>query len=366
MNEQLIHQIALTKLPSVGPLTAKKLIKACGNPEMVFKENKSTLEKVDGIGPINSNRIFSHKKEAMSLAEQEVDFVLANQINALYFLDEKYPFRLKQCEDGPLVLFTKGNTNFNVTKVISIVGTRRATRHGLETCAKLVKEISPHQPLVISGLAYGVDGIAHQEALKEGLQTTGVLAHGLDRIYPSTHRKLAVEMCQFGGLATEFCSCTLPERENFPKRNRIVAGLSDVTIVVESSVKGGSLITARLAQDYNREVAAFPGSAGKVQSAGCNQLIKTNRAALVESAKDIEQLMGWKAIQRNAPALPRLSDLSKEQQLIAKVLINDGKTPIDMIVSKVSLPPNRIATLLLELEFEGVVQSFPGKLYGMV
>ena len=283
MDKNLLYHIALTSIPNIGSITAKKLIAYTGSVSQIFNDKKSTLEKIPGIGAFNAQNIIQNKDFALNLAQHELSFIEKHNINALTYLEDNFPKRLIQCEDGPLVIFSNGEFNFNSQKVISIVGTRNATDYGKEFCENLIFDLMPHKPLIVSGLAFGVDICAHKSAIKNNLPTIGVLAHGLDRIYPAIHTSTAKQMLENGGLVTEFRSGTNPDRENFPKRNRIIAGLSDLTIVIESSKKGGSLITADLANSYNRDVFALPGRINDTQSEGCNALIKQNKAHLIQS-----------------------------------------------------------------------------------
>ncbi len=364
MNGQLLYHIALTSIPNIGDVTAKKLIAHCGSSEQVFNDKKAALEKIPGIGGVNADKIMKHKTEALAIAEDELKFIEANDILPLFYLNDNYPKRLLHCEDGPILLYTKGNTEFNNPKVVSVVGTRKATDYGKDFCNKIIEELAPHNPLIVSGLAYGIDVCSHKAALKNKLSTVGVLAHGLDRLYPSQHASVAKEMLEKGGLASDYKSKTNPDRENFPKRNRIIAGLSDLTIVIESSKKGGSLITAYLANDYNRDVFALPGKLTDKQSEGCNNLIKTNKAALIQSTKDIEYIMGWKAASETKQNQTKLFvELTAEEKIITGILGQKDKTTIDSLSLEAKLPMSKTASLLLELEFNGVVKSLPGKLY---
>jgi len=367
MNETLLYNIAITSIPNIGDITAKKLIAYCGSAKQVFKEKKNVLSKVPGIGEANSQNIVQNTSFALSLAEQELKFIEKNNITPLFFLDDKYPKRLVHCEDGPVVLYTQGNVNFNQQKVISIVGTRKATDYGISFCEQLIKDLIPHQPLIISGLAFGIDVCAHKAALQNNIQTLGIIAHGLDRLYPKAHHSTAKKMIQNGGLATDFRSGTNPDRENFPKRNRIVAGLSDLTIVIESSKKGGSLITAGLANDYNRDVFALPGRIHDKQSEGCNNLIKSNRAHLIQSVKDIEYIMGWQASTKvKAKQTQLFAELSSDEKTLTDILLGKDKIAIDSIALEAKFPMSKTASLLLELEFNGIVKSLPGKMYRLV
>jgi DNA processing protein len=364
LNEQLQYHIALTSLPNVGDITAKKLIAYCGSSEQVFKEKKSVLEKIPGIGAINAQKILTHKTEALAEAEEELLFISKNKIVPLFYLNDNYPQRLRNCEDGPVLIYSKGNVDFNTNRVVSIVGTRKATAYGKDFCNQLVADLAIHQPLIVSGLAYGIDICAHKAALKNNLSTVGVLAHGLDRLYPEQHRGVANQMLEHGALISDYKWGTKPDRENFPKRNRIVAGVSDLTIVIESSKKGGSLITAHIANDYNRDVFALPGRLTDSQSEGCNHLIKTNKAALIQSAKDIEYLMCWEAQKKNKGIQQQLFvELSPIQQAISAIIAKHQKISIDELAIQAKLPMSKITTELLDMEFSGVVKTLPGKVY---
>ena len=360
--QELTYRIGITLIPGVGDVLAKKLIAYCGSPEAVFKEKKNNLIKIPDIGTKTAKSIAT--QQVLLRAEQEVKYLEEKQITPLYFLDKTYPFRLKQCEDGPVMLYVKGNINFNTNKVISVVGTRQATQYGKSVCQKLVEGLKNHNILVVSGLAYGIDIHAHKTALDNELATVGVVAHGLNMIYPSLHTNVAEKMLENGGLVTEFLSGTKPEKENFPKRNRIIAGLSDAVVVIESAKKGGSLITADIANSYNREVGAAPGNAENRFSSGCNWLIKTNRAALIENATDIENLMGWKEEKEENQPNQTISyhGLSNEEKYIMD-LLNDGKTNLDELCLQSKLPSSQISATLLNLEFAGFIKSLPGKVY---
>ncbi|MGE0560228.1 MAG: DNA-processing protein DprA [Flavobacteriales bacterium] len=367
LDKNLLYYIALTSIPNIGSITAKKLIAYTGSVNQIFSDKKSTLEKIPGIGVVNAQNIVQNKDFALNLAERELAFIEKNNIKAHTFLEENYPKRLTHCEDGPLVVFAKGEFDFNVQKVISIVGTRNATDYGKEFCEKLIADLIPHKPLIVSGLAFGVDICAHKLALKNNLPTIGVLAHGLDRIYPSVHTSTAKQMLANGGLISEFRSGTNPDRENFPKRNRIIAGLSDLTMVIESSNKGGSLITAELANGYSRDVFALPGRITDTQSEGCNALIKQNKAHLIQSVKDIEYIMGWKAEETVRPNQTKLFvELTTEEKMVFNILQQHDKLAIDNIALMAQLPMSKIAALLLEMEFKNVVKSLPGKMYKVV
>ena len=368
-SELLKYQIAIDMIPKIGSINAKKLIAYCGGVDAVFKQSKRALTKIPGIGEILAHEIVNQK--VLDRAQKEVEFVLKHKIRALYYLDTEYPDRLRQCEDGPIVLFLKGNpeVNLNQQKVISIVGTRSITDYGKEACETLIKDLTlrGHKPIIISGLAYGVDICAHKSALKYELPTVAVLGHGLDRIYPDAHRPIAKEIVSKGALVTDFPSFTSCEKNNFIKRNRIIAGLVDATIVVESAEQGGSLITADIANSYNREVFALPGQIFQKYSKGCNRLIKQNKAALIESAEDIEFLLGWeKPGEVKKPTQTILFPvLSDEEKIIMGVLQENGSEVIDAICVKTKMPVAKVSSILLNLEFSGLVKCKPGKVFAL-
>jgi len=291
--DQLKYQIGIGLIPKIGPAHAKKLIAYTGSAEAVFHEKSSALEKIPGIGSLLAEQITS--ANVLGRAEDEIKFILDNHIEYLFYLDENFPYRLKECEDGPILFFFKGKLDFNARKVISIVGTRRPTAYGKLMVKELIHGLEElgHNPLIVSGLAFGIDIQAHKYSLECNFPTIGVLAHGLDRIYPAEHKEAARQMIQHGAVLTEFLSFTNPDPQNFVKRNRIIAGLSDATIVIESGPKGGSLITADIANSYNRDVFAFPGRAKDEMSLGCNALIQENKAMMLRNAADFELAMGW-------------------------------------------------------------------------
>lgn len=364
MDKNLLYYIALTTIPNIGSVTAKKLIAYTGSVNQIFSDKKSALEKIPGIGAVNAQNIIQNKDFALNLAQHELSFIEKNNIITYTFLEDNFPKRLMHCEDGPLVIFSKGEFNFNSQKVISVVGTRNATDYGKDFCEKLITDLVPHKPLIVSGLAFGIDICAHKAALKNNLPTVGVLAHGLDRIYPSVHVSTAKQMLENGGLVSEFRSGTNPDRENFPKRNRIIAGLADLTIVIESSNKGGSLITADLANSYNRDVFALPGRINDTQSEGCNALIKQNKAHLIQSTKDIEYIMGWKAEETKKNNQTKLFvELTDDEKLIYDILNGQDKIAIDDIALLAKLPMSNTGSILLEMEFKNLVKSLPGKMF---
>ncbi len=368
MNEELIYQIGLTMIDGVGDVNAKSLLAYCGSAKAVFHEKKTRLQKIPGIGQTTANSIFQSKL-VLRKAEKELSFIEKYKIQALFFTDENYPQRLKFCYDGPVLIYYKGNANLNTEKIIGVVGTRRPSDYGKEMTEQLINELSGIDVLIISGLAYGVDILAHRVALDCGLETVGVLAHGLDRIYPGAHNNTAKKMLQQGGLLTEFMSNTNPDAVNFPKRNRIVAGLCDALVVVESKRTGGSLITATIANSYNKDVFAFPGRAGEVLAEGGNGLIKQNRATLIESAEDILFAMQWqekKAKNEKTKQIPLQISLNEEEQKVFNCLQSKDQLHLDEICMHTDFPVSKVSALLLQLEFSNLVKSRPGKVYELL
>lgn len=360
----LLYQIALTLLPKIGPKTGKELVSYCGGVEAVFHESKENLLKIPRIGRELARSVKSG--DVMKRAEKEMKYIEDNNIQTSFYLDESFPERLKHCDDHPLLLYYKGNADWNARKVVSVIGTRKASDYGKMICEQIVTDLSGHKDLLImSGLAYGIDSCAHRRAMDTGVPTIAVLGHGLDRIYPSANAWLARKMVANGGLITEFPTQTKPDRENFPRRNRIVAGMSDCVLVVESGEKGGAIITADIANSYNRDVFAVPGRLNDTYSQGCNNLIKTNRAALIESARDIEYIMGWdiKAEKNKAKQRKLFVEFSEEEEILVNVLKKNGTMGIDELILETRMGGTKIASVLLNLEFEGVVKCLPGKAY---
>lgn len=369
-DDESICSIALTLCPSIGHIGAKRLIDGMGSAVEVFRQRKELPEILPGISPDIVTALDC--PAAFLRAGQEMEFVEKKRITCLTLKDAGYPSRLRECEDAPLILFFKGNTDFNRLRVINMVGTRRATDYGKQFCADFLHDMAALCPdvLVVSGLAYGIDIHAHRAALANQLSTVAVLAHGLDRIYPYVHRKTAVDMLENGGLLTEFLTETNPERFNFVSRNRIVAGMCDATIVVESSDKGGSLITAELAEGYHRDCFAVPGRVSDAASIGCNQLIRDSKAALVQSAEDFVRAMGWMpASQSEKPeAVQRdlFPELTEEESNVVAILSRQGDLHINTLVVEANLPVNRMTALLFELEMKGVVKALVGGIYRLL
>lgn len=361
-----LYEIALTLVPGVGAVTARNLLENVGDAESIFKSSFAELTAIPGVGPKTAESIRS--KDCLAQAEKELAFVEKFKIKTLFYTSEEYPWRLRNCYDAPILLYYKGNAELNSSRVISVVGTRSATAYGRELTEKLTEDLGSYDVLVISGLAYGIDGIAHKACLKHQIPTVGVVGHGLDRIYPAQHRSLAEKMLACGGILTEFPSGTKPDRENFPKRNRIVAGLADATIIVEAAKNGGALITADLANSYDRDVFAFPGRVNDQFSSGCNHLVKTNRANLITEAKDIAYLMGWETKDAGTlkPQLELSLNLAPEEEKIVAVLRDRDALSIDEIFSLTQISPGKLAMHLLSLEMAGVLTALPGKRYKTV
>jgi len=362
--DDLSYKIAISLIPGIGAITARNLIAYIGSVEGVFQEKEQNLLKIPGIGEVNAQRVA--RQNVLDRAKREVDFILKNRIQTFFYLDDNYPTRLKNCSDAPIILYFKGNANLNERHIISVVGTRNATNYGKEICEELIRSFSEqsYQVVVISGLAYGIDVHAHKACLKYDVPTVGVFAHGLDKIYPALHAPIAAKMLENGGLITDFVSETNIDRQNFLRRNRIIAGLADATIIVESAEKGGALVTADIANSYNRDVFAFPGRSNDPFSRGCNNLIKRNEAVLVENQSDIEKAMNWD-VKTSSPKFIQTSlfvELSTEEQKLFD-LLKGGDRFVDEITFETQLPMSRVSSLLLGLEFKGLIVSLPGKMY---
>ncbi|TAE85006.1 MAG: DNA-protecting protein DprA [Bacteroidetes bacterium] len=362
---QLLYQIALNLIPGIGNVLAKNLVSYCGGVEAIFKQKKSRLLQIPGIGERLADHIVQFKD--FKAAETEIDFITKHGITTHFYLDQNYPTRLKLIADAPVMLYSLGNANLEAEKIVGIVGTRKATEYGKVVTEQLVEMLKPLGVLVVSGLALGIDAAAHKNAIKQHLQTVGVLAHGLDRIYPAQHKNLAKQMLNNGGLLTEFPSKTNPDRENFPQRNRIVAGLSDVLVVVETGVKGGAMITAEIANTYNKEVMAVPGRASDEFSFGCNSLIKLNKANILTVPEDLLTLMGWQAPQQQSLKNAQIKiPLSEKELGVVAVIKEKIKVGIDDLAFHLQIDNGTLSLLLLDLEFKGIIRSLPGKYYELM
>lgn len=365
MQQELLYKIALTAVPNIGAVQAKILVDHFGNAEDIFKAKKNLLENIEGIGTARAKNIKNF--EDFAVVEEEIEFIEKYKIQTLFLTDNLYPKRLLNCYDAPTMLYYRGNADLNSSKIISIIGTRNNTDYGRQITEQLVTDLQSFKAIIVSGLAYGIDIIAHKAALQNNLQTVGVLAHGLDKIYPRLHLSLAKQMTMYGGLLTEFPRGTLPDKHNFPRRNRIVAGMADATIVVETAVKGGSIITAELANGYSRDVFAFPGRIHDAKSAGCNHLIKNNRAILLNNAEELIEWLGWKEKKGKRKHQKELFiTLTDDEQVLVDILKEKETIHIDELFIKSGLNSSTVAAAILNLEFQNVVSSLPGKLYKLM
>lgn len=364
MSDHLLYQIALTQLPQVGALTAKNLVSYCGSAEGVFKATRRELLKIPGIGTVVTNSVLSAK--TFHLAEQEIDFLEKNRVEAVFYTDERYPTRLKQCPDGPVLLFFKGSTVelLHNERIVAIVGTRQPTDYGKALCEEIIEGLKPYNPLIISGLAYGIDVTAHRKACLIDVPNIGVLGHGLGSIYPSQHRSIALKMIENGGLLSEYIHSAKPDREHFPMRNRIIAGMCDALIVIETAASGGSMISAQLAADYSRDLFAVPGRVNDPKSAGCNYLIQNGSARLTVSAIDIAEAMFWEENGKKTTRQTQLLlDLSAEEEHLLQNIREKPEIAIDQLSVVSRMPPGELASALLGLEFKGAIRTLPGKRY---
>lgn len=363
-HSDLVYLLALRQCFGIGDITAKKLLEHFGSAQEVFRAKTSALTKIPGIGMQKASQI--EAGTWLSRAEKEARFIEDHNIQCHRFDSESYPDRLRHCPDGPVLLFSKGNLCLENRKIISIVGTRKVTSAGLDFCRRLIADLAPLNPVIVSGYAYGVDIAAHLAALDHQLQTIGVLAHGLDQLYPRPHKKFSSRMMEQGGFLTEFCTWDNPEPENFVKRNRIVAGLSEATIVIESAEKGGSLITANLALDYNREVFAVPGRPSDPLSAGCNNLIKTQRAQMLTQAADLVYQLNWDLKEPVAVQKTLFPPMEAAEQIIYDFLWVKGTVSQDEMAQELRLSVQELSVLLLQMELKGILRSIPGRMFQVV
>ena len=364
MNSDLKYKIALSLISGIGGVLARNLVAYTGSVEGVFSESLKSLMKIPGIGEVNARRI--KEADVVGRAEKEVEFIQKHNISIQFYTDKSFPRRLKNCVDAPILIYSKGEMNLDEQRIISIVGTRNATDYGKRVCDELIQQFAErnYNILVVSGLAYGIDIQAHKSALKYNIPTVGVVGHGLDNLYPGLHRETANKMITNGGLITDFPSKTKIEPTNFLRRNRIIAGLADATIVVESAKKGGALVTADIAASYNRDVFAFPGRAGDTYSKGCNQLIRNSGATLIEGIDDLEYFMGWESnLKEQVVQTSLFVELNEQEQQIVNLLQREGELFIDQISAEMGMATSRISTMLLNLEFKNVLAVAPGQVY---
>jgi len=358
--------LCLQHVPNLGDSSIKKLIQIVGSAVAVLEEKKANLLKIDGIGKVKIASI--HNKDHVTAMQKEIDFIKKNKIQCITYLDKEYPYYLKQCLDSPVILFYSGKMDLLQRRMISIVGTRKITTYGRQFCEQLIEDLVPFNPIIVSGFAYGVDIAAHKAAMKNNLQTIACLGHGLNQIYPKSHKQYMSQMEENGGFLTDFWSDATFIPQNFLKRNRIIAGISQATIVIESADKGGSLVTAQMANSYNRDVFALPGRATDAMSIGCNMLIKTQQAHLITSVADLVYLLNWDTpIKKEKVIQPQLFiDLNTEEQSVVDFLAKSKKQDLDSIAIECKMPTYKLASLLLNLELKGVVQPLPGKLFDLV
>ncbi|MDR0830454.1 MAG: DNA-processing protein DprA [Prevotellaceae bacterium] len=357
----LLHATALTFIKGIGPISAKTLLAHFGSFEAVFAENSAVLAKIPRIGNLLADQKI--KNEALQRAEIELAFAEKNRIKVHLYTDKTYPFRLKECEDSPIVLYSLGADDLNSGHFLSVVGTRNVTAYGKEICAKIISELAENQKdtTIVSGLAYGTDACAHRAALNENLKTFAVVAHGLDTIYPSQHKSLAEKIIKSGGaIITEYPTKTVPEASNFVQRNRIIAGMCDATLVVESAARGGALLTASAANSYNRDVFAIAGRIGDTFSEGCNNLIKTNCAQMITSAADIEQFMSWEKGEAKEQLL--FTELTDEERKIVETLHSTPMSANDLS-REMKIPVQKMVSTLILMEFKGLITALPGNFY---
>ena len=359
----LHYQIALTQIDGIGPVHARTILHHFPDLEEFFTEKKLHKRIISGLSPQRLKSL--NREHALSKAKDQLEYIEKENVRTHCINEEDYPFRLKNCVDAPTVIYAKGDFNLNPKKVVSVVGTRNITNYGVRLTEKLIEEFSSVNVQVVSGLAFGVDILAHRSCLKHNIPTVGVLAHGLERLYPIQHRNVAQKMIENnGGLLTEFLIGTNPDRENFPKRNRIVAGMADATIVIESGEKGGSLITANLANDYNKDVFAFPGNVDRQFSRGCNKLIASNRAHLVQSAEEIIRLMGWtKNVENEVVQTDLFEGLGSEEKQIVGFLKEKKTASIDQFALSLKKHVSQLNGLLTQLELLGIIKAIPGSKY---
>lgn len=362
---ELFYWLQLQKTPNLGEVSAKKLIQKLGSAEAVFKEKKSALLKIDGIGPFRINKL--QDQSYATLAQDEIRFIQDQGITVWTYLDSDYPEFLKHCVDSPLLLFSKGTIHLQNKPILSIVGTRKITTYGAAICKQLIEELAAWDVVVVSGFAFGVDITAHRTAVKNNLQTIACLAHGLDQLYPKEHKKHQQDIEANGGFITEFWSSDVFDRNNFLKRNRVIAGMSEATIVIESASRGGSLVTAELANGYQREVFAIPGRIGDKQSAGCNHLIKTHQAQLLTSAADLVYLLHWnQPSPKKKPIQKQLFvELNPDEEKIVNYLQKNQKQHLDQIATNCNIPAHKTVALLLNMEIKGVISVLPGRIYNL-
>jgi DNA processing protein len=366
MNDaELLQHLSLTMIPQVGDVQIGILLKHFGSAASVLSASAKALEEVPGIGTVRAASIKNcHVQQRV---EAEWRFIQKNHIKVLVKGNQGYPSKLEHCMDAPHVLFYKGSSDLLNKRVVSVVGTRSPSQYGKDRVVELMAVLGQYNVMVVSGLAYGIDTVVHKEALNNTLETIGVLGHGLDQLYPHANKALAADMLQQGGLLSEFMQGIQPEKQNFPKRNRIVAGMADAVVVVESGSKGGSLITADIANSYNKDVLAYPGRATDPSSKGCNQLIRNHKANLITCGQDLVEFMNWAEDQHQSSKVQHAmkASLSDEENIILSIISHHDPCPIDLLTNLSGLNPGLVSAHVLSLEMAGLITSLPGKLYGI-
>jgi DNA processing protein len=365
MDDEKLYQVALSMIPGIGDVISKTLVSYCGSAKEVFRKKKPQLTKIPGLGTYHADKILAFNK--FSAAEDEIELCRKHEVNLLFFTDKKYPKKLKHAPDSPTLLYHKGSADLNNPKTVAIVGTRKSTTYGRDFTEMIVERLAAHNALIVSGLAYGIDITAHKAALRNKLDTVGVMGSGMDIIYPSAHRHTALDMLEHGGLLTEIRMGAQPDRHNFPSRNRIIAGMSDVIIVIEAAVRGGAIITAEIGNSYNRDVFALPGNVENKRSQGCNNLIKQNKAHLLTGIEDIEYIMNWQTPEGGTVSQEKYYDFTQlsedERSVVETLTLSKDGLVIDELSWKAQIPLNKLASLLLNLELTGIVKPLPGKKY---
>ncbi len=364
MDQSRLALLALHFIPGLGDYTIRQLVSYCGSADKVFKTPKGKLLKIPGIGEVTAKVV--HHGQPFATAEKEIRKAERENVRLIFYTDESYPSRLKQIDDAPTLLYVKGNVDFEVRKTVGIVGTRRSTDYGRQCTADLIAGLVPHHALIVSGLAYGIDIQAHKQAINYNLATIGIMGSGIDVIYPPAHTDVVKKMLPCGGIVTEHPFATKPDAHNFPARNRIIAALSDALVVVEAAERGGALITVDIANSYNKDVFAFPGNIGRSFSEGCNNLIKSNRAHLITSIKDLEFVMNWdlRKPESKKKAPLDLDMFTEEERVVLKLLIEfNNQMMLDELSWRSAISISRLASILLSLELKGVVSAHPGKVF---
>ncbi|MGN6645379.1 MAG: DNA-processing protein DprA [Cytophaga sp.] len=362
--QEKIYQVAVGLIPGVGAATTKTLISYCGSAEQIFKTPKGKLKNIPGIGDVTVENI--QNKSVLEEAESIVKRAEKLDTQLLFYTDADYPSRLKQIPDAPTLIYYKGSVHVNPAKSIAIVGTRKATEYGKSVVRKLLEDLAFYKPVIISGLAYGIDIQAHRDALELGLETIGVMANGTNIIYPSVHKNTAFKMIEQGGLMSEYTFDSVAEPMRFPARNRIIAGMADITLVIEATQTGGALITADIANSYNREVMAVPGRITDATSEGCNNLIKQNKAHTLTSATDLIELLNWDIVPSQTTNKQLiLTDLDDDELSIYAVLTDNQDIHIDELSWKSQLSMHKISSVLLQMEFKGIIKALPGKKFAL-